>query len=204
MFAELGRIIAVARIEIDQRSGTNSGEDTIPKWIVVGLLNRIESQVGLTERQVFESLSSNGSKIRGEPELSDTPSESFEMRTLNVVHKRIDELQPGEIVIRGSCFVVGTVKKDCSYPQTHTEVIDKKTCLSQLNCKNDHLLTVVTPEMSKSSNEALLNAAIEAVEHMSQAGWQERDTAARTWLNKVFNGDTKMTLDEIQKEINEE
>lgn len=50
MFTELGRVLARARVELDQ------DEDMIPKRIVDGMLNIIECQIKMTERQVFESL----------------------------------------------------------------------------------------------------------------------------------------------------
>lgn len=51
--------------------------------------------------------------------------------------------------------------------------------------------------------ETLYNAAIEAVDHISQANWHGRDEAAKRYLYFVATvGDNTKSLDEIQDEIN--
>ncbi len=63
---------------------------------------------------------------------------------MEIVRKRIDELRPGEIVVLGGqVFKVGRADRDDNAPETHTRVWDKKTGLAQLECRNDHHLTVV-------------------------------------------------------------
>ncbi len=51
--------------------------------------------------------------------------------------------------------------------------------------------------------ELMHQCAIEAVEHMAQANWSNREEAAKDYLNAIFNEQLDADLDTIQKEINE-
>lgn len=50
----------------------------------------------------------------------------------------------------------------------------------------------------------MYEAAIEAVEHVGQANWNGRESAAKEWLYRVSQGLVDKSLNEIQKRINEE
>ncbi len=54
------------------------------------------------------------------------------------------------------------------------------------------------------NNQELLDAALEAVEHVGQANWTGREAAAREWLHLVFSGDLSESLSQIQDRINQE
>ena len=43
--------------------------------------------------------------------------------------------------------------------------------------------------------------AVEAIDHVAQANWEGRDTAAKRWLAKALVGNDEKSLDEIQEEI---
>lgn len=56
----------------------------------------------------------------------------------------------------------------------------------------------------ESSSQRMYDAAIEAVEHVAVANWNSREEAAKRWLELVKNGDTSKSLDQVQKEVNNE
>lgn len=58
-------------------------------------------------------------------------------------------------------------------------------------CRNDRL-----------EARNLLDAALEAVDHVGQANWVSRQEAVREWLVRIFHGKIDKSLDEIQEEIN--
>ncbi|KKN91168.1 hypothetical protein LCGC14_0220340 [marine sediment metagenome] len=49
----------------------------------------------------------------------------------------------------------------------------------------------------------MYEAAIEAIEHVGQTNWSGRVEAAKVWLKRILDGKTDKSLDQIQKEINE-
>jgi hypothetical protein len=58
--------------------------------------------------------------------------------------------------------------------------------------------------ISPRSGVSMLEAAIEAVEHVAQANWDGREEAAKQWLRLVDSGKTDKSLDDIQREVNSE
>jgi len=79
-------------------------------------------------------------------------------QTMKIVQKRIADLRPGEIVIRGTgqAFKVGTVARSDRAPETHTRVWDEGAGVPQLECTNDYTLTVVVPEDMKAVIDLIL------------------------------------------------
>ena len=57
-------------------------------------------------------------------------------------------------------------------------------------------------KQKKVTVKEMYGAAVEAVEHMSQANWDGREQAAKQWLHKISLGKRDMSLDEIQRECN--
>ena len=45
--------------------------------------------------------------------------------------------------------------------------------------------------------QEMLDAALEAVDYVSQANWRGRETAARAWLRRISTGDRGLTIDQI-------
>lgn len=55
----------------------------------------------------------------------------------------------------------------------------------------------------KMTVKLMYEAAIEAIEHVGQTNWSGRVEAAKVWLKRILDGKTDKSLDQIQKEINE-
>ncbi len=78
---------------------------------------------------------------------------------MRIVQKRIEDLQPGEVVVRGSAFVVGTVEQGDNAPDTHTRVLARGEAghpeSMQMECINGHMVSVVVSEglLGESSEE---------------------------------------------------
>ncbi len=51
--------------------------------------------------------------------------------------------------------------------------------------------------------QMMLDAALEAVEHVGQANWEGRESAAKEWLRRVADGEHNLNLDTVQDEVNE-
>lgn len=58
--------------------------------------------------------------------------------------------------------------------------------------------------MARVTVDRMYEAAVEAVEHVSQANWSEREDAAKRYLFQIASGETNADLDRIQGEVNEE
>lgn len=49
----------------------------------------------------------------------------------------------------------------------------------------------------------LLDAALEAIDYVGQLNHSHRERAARCWLERMWNGETDMTLDEVSDLLEE-
>ena len=74
---------------------------------------------------------------------------------MQITHKSICDLRPGDVVLREQAFVVGAVKPGGFAPKTHTRVFDDRGAI-QSDCRNEYQMTVV-----RATSHAALLAACE-------------------------------------------
>ena len=59
-------------------------------------------------------------------------------------------------------------------------------------------------KMPRLTIELMYQAALEVVDHLSQANWDGREKAAKRFLSAIRNGQSDANLDVIQDEVNGE
>lgn len=58
--------------------------------------------------------------------------------------------------------------------------------------------------MARITLDEMLEAAIEAVEYVGQANWNSRESAAKTWLRRVSEGQTDLSISDVEQMETEE
>ncbi len=73
-----------------------------------------------------------------------------------------------------------------------------------LTAKGDISMGEFIPDECLISVVEMYQAAVEAVDHVGQANWAGRVEAAKRWLDRVCDGKTDKSLDQIQEVVNKE